>query len=474
MDIKEEFESIFGVTVRPSLFDADDAEYQQLRQQIINSPKELYSTDSLPFEGVSLPSFEEFKRRDAIEEAKRQGIHLFYIKEYDGSKLVCYGIGYFRIDDCRFVVLKDSLFKTSKYFTELTNCISDREWKVAFINSFRLEDDVLCQYVQRSYHSASLAASYILGRKVSFREWKDEDGKSLDAYYPMYRTANIDEREDKTFPNYIAPVVQKLQPVKESVSSLISMIVESVLQSKKHVFYLKLYGICDASGYYEKEDGSFVVLKGSRFHKSVSPSLAYSLLGFTRARFIDTACIEDGNEYVVKEDTRCVSPSEASSYLQGKVASYVNWIDSEGKYLKDIYPERFVHAATNVNPVPSEQKPVVTGQLHVFFIKRDGTVGRNCDASGTYDPKTQKFTIRAGSVLALEMSTAFRYSAAGNVRRNFISKYCAKEGIGYRLRKDLICNSPSAAAALVMGSLANGWKVWKDVKGYSLDSIYRS
>ena len=79
-------------------------------------------------------------------------------------------------------------------------------------------------------------------------------------------------------------------------------------------------------------------MKGSRFHKSVSPSLAYSLLGFSRARFIDTACIEDGNEYVVKEDTRCVSPSEASSYLQGKVASYVNWIDSEGKYLKDIYP----------------------------------------------------------------------------------------------------------------------------------------
>lgn len=473
MDIKEEFESIFGVTVRPSLYDADDAEYQQFRQQIVNSPKELYQLGSLPFDGVCLTSYEEFKRREAIEEAKKQGIHLFYIKEYDGSKLVRYGVGYFRVDDSCFVVLKDSFFKTSNYFAELTNCISDPGLKAAFLNSFRFEDGVLHQYVQRCYHSASLAASYILGRKVSFREWKDENGKSLDAYYPLFRTANIDEREDKTFPNYTAPVIQKPQPVKESASSVISKVVDSVLQSKKHVFYLKLSGICDASGYYEKEDNRFVVLKGSRFNKSVSPSFASTPLGLSRERFIDAACIEDGNEYLVKEDTRCKSPSVASSYLQGKAASYVNWIDSEGKYLKDLYPERFVQAATNVKPVPTVPKPVVNDQLHIFFIKRDGTVGRDCDASGTYDPTTQKFIIRAGSVLALDMSTTYRYSAAGISRRNFLNKFCAKEGRGYRLRRDQICDSPSAAAALVMGGSANGWKVWKDVKGYSLDSVYR-
>lgn len=351
MDIKEEFESIFGVTVRPNLFDADDAEYQQLRQQIINSPKELYAVDSLPFEGVCLTSYEEFKRRETIAEAKRQGVHLFYIKEYDGSKLVRYGVGYFRIDDSCFVVLKDTFFKTSNYFIELTNCISDPGLKAELLNSFRLEDGVLYQYVQMYYHSASLAASYILGRKVSFREWKDENGKSLDAYYPLFRTANIEEREDKTFPNYIAPVIRKPQPAKESASSVISKVVNSELQSKKHVFYLKLSGICDASGYYIEEDNRFVILKGSRFNKSVSTFFSSKPLGLSRVRFIDAACIEDGNEYVVKEDTRCNSPSVASSFLQGKVASYVNWIDSEGKYLKDFYPERFVQAATNVKPV---------------------------------------------------------------------------------------------------------------------------
>lgn len=339
MDIKEESESIFGVTIRPSLFDADDAEYQQLRQQIIDAPKESYHPGCLPFDGVCLTSYAEFKRRETIEEAKKQGLHLFYIKEYDGTKLIRYGVGYFRVEDSCFVVLKDSFFKTSNYFAELTNSISDPGMKAAFLNSFRFEDGVLYQYVQRYYHSASLAASCFLGRKASFREWKDENGKSLDAFYPLFRSVNIDEREDKTFPNYTAPVIQSPKPAIETVSNVISQVVDPVLQSKKHVFYLKLYGICDASG--------------------------------------------------------------------------------------------------------------------------------------TYDPTTQKFIIRAGSVLALDMSTTYRYSAAGITRRNFLNKFCAKEGRGYRLRRDKICDSPSAAAALVMGGSANGWEVWKDVKGYSLDSVYR-
>ena len=79
MDIKEEFESIFGVSIRPSLFDADDTEYKQLRQQIIDAPKELYKSETFPFDGVCLTSFEEFKRHEAIEEAKKQGLHLFFI-----------------------------------------------------------------------------------------------------------------------------------------------------------------------------------------------------------------------------------------------------------------------------------------------------------------------------------------------------------------------------------------------------------
>lgn len=336
MDIKEEFESIFGVTIRPSLFDADDAEYQQLRQQIINAPKELYQSGALPFEGICLPSF----------------------------------------------------------------------------------------------------------------------------------------RKSKTIPNHTAPIVQTSKPVKE-IASLISQMVDSLLQSKKHIFFLKIPGVCNASGYYVKEDNRFVVLKGSRFSKMVSPSFASTPLGVSRGRFIEAACIDQFNEFVVKEDTRCKSPSAASSYLQGKAASYVEWIDSNGKYLKDFYPERFVQTATSIKPVQAESKLVISEQLHIFYIKRENTVGRDCDAFGYYDPNTQKFVIRSGSILALEMAATYKYSAAGITRRNILNKFCAKESKGYRLRKDKICDSPSAAAALVMGGSANGWDVWKDVHGRSLDMVYR-
>ena len=64
------------------------------------------------------------------------------------------------------------------------------------------------------------------------------------------------------------------------------------------------------------------------------------------------------------------------------------------------------------------------------------------------------------------------YSAAGITRRYILDKFCAKEGRGYRLRRDQVCDSPSAAAALVMGGSTNGWDVWKDVNGRSLGMIY--
>lgn len=473
MGIKEEFENIFGVNVRPNLFDADDVEYQQLRQQIINSPKEITVADSLPFEGVRLTSYVEYKCNVEIEKALSQGVHLFYIKEYSGEKLIISGAGYYRVEDSSFVVLKNCFFKTSYYFTKLSTSISDPEVKSDFLSSFRYDGGVLYQCTQRYYHSASLAASYILGKKSTFREWKDSRGKTLDAYYPEFRSADIDKREIKTFPDYLPTVVRYSEPRKETLSVSILDVVDSVLRSKIHPFYLKISDVCDASGYYEKEGNRFVVMKGSRFFKTVSPSFSSTKLGESRMRFIAAACLDDGEEYIVKENTRCKSPSAAASYIQGKVASYVQWIDSDGKYLKDLYPEIFVQAVTNVKPVPTVTKPVINNLLHIFFIKRDGTVGRDCDASGTFDPATQKFIIRAGSVLALDMSTTYRYSPAGIARRNFLNKFCTKEGRGYRLRRDQICDSPSAAAALVMGGSANGWEVWKDVKGYSLDLVYR-
>jgi hypothetical protein len=41
-------------------------------------------------------------------------------------------------------------------------------------------------------------------------------------------------------------------------------------------------------------------------------------------------------------------------------------------------------------------------------------------------------------------------------------------------QQDYIFNSPSAAAATILGRSANGWTSWKDKNGKTLDEVKRS
>ena len=43
----------------------------------------------------------------------------------------------------------------------------------------------------------------------------------------------------------------------------------------------------------------------------------------------------------------------------------------------------------------------------------------------------------------------------------------------YVFQQDYIFNSPSAAAATILGRSANGWTSWKDKNGKTLDELKR-
>lgn len=100
---------------------------------------------------------------------------------------------------------------------------------------------------------------------------------------------------------------------------------------------------------------------------------------------------------------------------------------------------------------------------HLFFTK-----GRGCDAKGFYHSKG--FTVLKGSKIVSSSSPSFKWN---NKREKMLSEYTHSSKGKLELSSDTTFNSPSTAADFCIGSSNNGWLVWKDKDGNTLDSVYR-
>ncbi len=96
------------------------------------------------------------------------------------------------------------------------------------------------------------------------------------------------------------------------------------------------------------------------------------------------------------------------------------------------------------------------------------TRGRGCDAKGFYD--VNGFTIIKDSVIAKSSVPSFTWKEK---REKLLSEYTSVSGDKLLLVSDKTFSSPSTAADFCIGSSNNGWLVWKDKDGQTLDSVYR-
>ena len=76
------------------------------------------------------------------------------------------------------------------------------------------------------------------------------------------------------------------------------------------------------------------------------------------------------------------------------------------------------------------------------------------------------------SILSLEVSSSYRYTASDYQRQMFIKLNCVKKSNGFVMKRDALCDSPSAAASFVLGRSANGWLEWKDESTRTLKEVY--
>lgn len=100
---------------------------------------------------------------------------------------------------------------------------------------------------------------------------------------------------------------------------------------------------------------------------------------------------------------------------------------------------------------------------HLFYTK-----GRGCNAKGFYS--SDGFTVLKGSTVAKTMVPSFNWKEK---REKMIQDYTSIENGILVLTSDKTFSSPSTAADFCIGSSNNGWLVWKDKNGNTLDSVYR-
>ena len=98
---------------------------------------------------------------------------------------------------------------------------------------------------------------------------------------------------------------------------------------------------------------------------------------------------------------------------------------------------------------------------HIFYTK-----GRGCNAKGFYS--SEGFTVLKGSIVAPTMVPSFNWKEK---RKKMLQDYTSNENEILVLTSDKTFSSPSTAADFCIGSSNNGWVVWKDKKGNTLDSV---
>lgn len=104
---------------------------------------------------------------------------------------------------------------------------------------------------------------------------------------------------------------------------------------------------------------------------------------------------------------------------------------------------------------------------HLFYLYKPGI----CRAYGYYIPSSKYFVVCEGSLVSNYIDTKYEDTNFGNAHARFIDKACKKYPNYYRVHKDAVCKSPTAAASYVLGRVSK-YTNWKDVNGNVISHFY--
>jgi len=137
--------------------------------------------------------------------------------------------------------------------------------------------------------------------------------------------------------------------------------------------------------------------------------------------------------------------------------------DQDRDFVLRFFDELKIIMATLGYPIFEQVK---RSKRNMYFCK-----SKDADAVGEYTE--EGFIVNKGSKSNIKETPSIQQSIK-TFRANLIEKGILKEENGvYVFQEDFTFSSPSMAASVVLARTANGWKLWKDKDGKTLDDIVR-
>lgn len=167
--------------------------------------------------------------------------------------------------------------------------------------------------------------------------------------------------------------------------------------------------------------------------------------------------------------------------LDALEAKAIDFVRTHGSYETD--------NAASPNPRISPYKEQSVERLHESVLWRMQVLGYDLDrlevgpssaetfhtkkngirANGRYDKETGRFTVLAGSTIALD-KPIIKNNGALKAREDLFGGTTGRA----TLTDDITFRSSSTAAAFVLGGSQNGWTEWVNDRGETLDEVYRT
>ena len=198
------------------------------------------------------------------------------------------------------------------------------------------------------------------------------------------------------------------------------------------------------------EDDGFWVLKGSYIYPETA---SYLPAGIKKARKENAEVIDKNG--ILQEDISFGSPSYASSFVCGKNSNgLIEWKTKDGITLKELNEETVAEHTTD-NQVSTEENTIEV--LHL--------AGKKAVAHG-YVSGDSFIVIKGSQMYPSERASCRKWIKVQ--RKELIDAGVVKDGV---FSKDTEFNSPSAAAACIVGGESNGQIMWLNEDGIKLKDL---
>ena len=409
--LSEDYEKVFGKPTKWSLFSEDEEAYEAFRQTIIKAPNYVYNKEKLPFTGVKVYNYDLYLLKLYIDKHKATGKELFYIKDETPGLANVLAFGYFNTKSHSFYLMAYSLIRKTEFQDKMKK-IKALYWPVIKLKSN--SETRKCETEEQQDLQLELfnPEGYRLTQDV-------ECSASLAAAYALGQEADF----------------TKWKSMKgKTLAQVYNFYNNTSEQNEIQSIWRCLHSLkIENTPIFELVDDNHLLAD-----KIIIPLLRH----------------KEKETNTSKASTKTLeveAPKEKPVAKKAKASTQKKSVDTP------------VEAPTSQPP-----KTTVLSVICCYLV--DLLTGKY-KATGLYYVQEKTIKVLAGAVFSTDVSSIFRYSAAGYQRRTFIKYHCSTRNSKYTLKEDFLFNTVDTAATYVMGQIVNGYSVWKAEDGTTIGEL---